>query len=614
MNQALTFILKLQDLLTPGMRQAANVSNTSAAQIEGQFNRINSGGRRMAASVDQLRQRLEAVNRVRFSTTIEREFNIATRSAQRLEKQINTLENKGRGSSLSRMVGSLAAGFGAFQLGKSALGGAAEREQQQISFGVMTGSQETGNKMLNDLVKMGAATPYESGDLIKNAQTLKAFGIENQKILPTLQMIGDVAAGDAQKLSSLSLAFAQTRSMGRLTGQDLLQMVNAGFNPLQQMVNDKVFPSLAKAREAMEKGAISTKMVESAFRSATGPGGQFHKMMEKQSLTLAGRWATFMDATKERLIQLGKALMPLASMLLTFAGAMMEGQPWALLLASAIGLIALSLSWATIQTTIYGAVVRSVTFFTGLWTGASAILNATLWLNPITWIIAGVIALIALIGYLIYAFDGWGKTWDNLMKAGRHTWNAFKAYFEITWLQVQDTFMSGIELMQKGWYKLKSLWDEEAAKAGLAAINDQQNKRANEIAAAKGVLQSEMAAAQEAMKWEVKSNGKSLGTLVADLKKKVGLGGGTNPIAATGGSAGGSGHGGVDYGIDGTGKSTSDSINAGGQRSITINIGKQIEKIEQHIIGGGREAAEELESAVREVMRRVVYSMNSVAS
>jgi hypothetical protein len=61
-------------------------------------------------------------------------------------------------------------------------------------------------------------------------------------------------------------------------------------------------------------------------------------------------------------------------------------------------------------------------------------------------------------------------------------------------------------------------------------------------------------------------------------------------------------------------KSKADSVNSGGQRSIVINIGKQIEKIEQHIIGGGREAADEIEGAVREAMRRVLYSMNNVAS
>jgi tape measure domain-containing protein len=40
-------------------------------------------------------------------------------------------------------------------------------------------------------------------------------------------MLGDVARGDAETLSRLTLAFGQMSASGRLMGQDLLQMINA---------------------------------------------------------------------------------------------------------------------------------------------------------------------------------------------------------------------------------------------------------------------------------------------------------------------------------------------------------------------------------------------------
>ena len=61
-------------------------------------------------------------------------------------------------------------------------------------------------------------------------------------------------------------------------------------------------------------------------------------------------------------------------------------------------------------------------------------------------------------------------------------------------------------------------------------------------------------------------------------------------------------------------KDKADSINSGGQRSIIINIGKQIETLHQHIVGGSREVADELAGAVREALRRELYSLNGVAS
>jgi hypothetical protein len=62
------------------------------------------------------------------------------------------------------------------------------------------------------------------------------------------------------------------------------------------------------------------------------------------------------------------------------------------------------------------------------------------------------------------------------------------------------------------------------------------------------------------------------------------------------------------------GKEKADKINSGGQRSIVINIGKQIEKLDMHIVGGSKEVAEELHNAVAEAMRRVLYSVNGAVT
>lgn len=613
MNQALTFILKLQDMLTPGMRQAANISNSAATQIQGQFERIGGSGKRMSASVDELRSRLDAINKVRFSTTVSREFDVATKAANRLEKQIATLENKGKSGGIASMLAGAAAGIGVMGLGKSALGAAAEREQQNISFGVMTGSQATGSKMVNDLVQMGAKTPYESADLIKNAQTLKAFGIENQKVIPILQTIGDIASGDAQKLSSLSLAFAQVSSAGKLSGQDLLQMVNAGFNPMQQMIKDGIFPSMAAARKAMESGAIGANMVEAAFKSATGPGGQFHLMMEKQSQTLSGRWSTFMDNAKMQLLKLGEALMPAASAVLTFGSAMLEGAPWAIALAAAIGLVTLSLTWASIQASLYGAITKSVTFFTNLFSIAQWKLNLAFLANPITWVIAGIIALIGVIAYVIAKTDGWGKQWDSIIKFFKFSWEAFKGHFHLIWLTVQDSFLTGIEFMMKAWYKLKSLWDEDGAAAGLKSISDQQSLRAAEIIKARNLQGENLKNAQGALKWELSWNDKSLGDITGDLKKKLGLGaapGSSAAGAAAPGASGAANYAGM--GLGGDAKAKSSDINGGGQRSIIININKVMDKVEQHFMGGSQQAADEFVGIIKDTINRQLQSLNGV--
>jgi hypothetical protein len=60
-------------------------------------------------------------------------------------------------------------------------------------------------------------------------------------------------------------------------------------------------------------------------------------------------------------------------------------------------------------------------------------------------------------------------------------------------------------------------------------------------------------------------------------------------------------------------KSKSENINSGGQRSIIINIGKQVERLEVHV-AGVKEGADEIANVVREQLRKVMYSLNGVAT
>lgn len=56
--------------------------------------------------------------------------------------------------------------------------------------------------------------------------------------------------GNASRFQLLSLAFSQMSATGRLMGQDLNQMINAGFNPLQE-ISKKTGKSIGELKEAM---------------------------------------------------------------------------------------------------------------------------------------------------------------------------------------------------------------------------------------------------------------------------------------------------------------------------------------------------------------------------
>lgn len=170
----------------------------------------------------------------------------------------------------------------------------ASMEQYTTSFTTMLGDQAKAQQLVNDLKVTAAKTPFGMEDLAKNTQTLMAFGISADEAKLRLGQLGDISQGDAQKLESLTLAFAQVSSAGKLSGQDLLQMINAGFNPLQEM-SKKTGKSVGELKEEMEKGAISADMVAEAFASATAEGGQFYGAMEAQSKTFSGQVSTLQD-------------------------------------------------------------------------------------------------------------------------------------------------------------------------------------------------------------------------------------------------------------------------------------------------------------------------------
>lgn len=174
---------------------------------------------------------------------------------------------------------------------------AADLQSLSTSFETLTGSAEKGRKVFTDLKKMGATTPFEVGDLAKATQTMLAFGIEVDKSQDYLKMLGDVSMGDKNKLGGLSLAFSQVQSTGRLMGQDLLQMINQGFNPLT-IISQKTGKSMSVLKKEMEDGKISADMVTDAFKTATSEGGLFYKGMDRGAKTLGGTFSTLMDNVK----------------------------------------------------------------------------------------------------------------------------------------------------------------------------------------------------------------------------------------------------------------------------------------------------------------------------
>ena len=182
-----------------------------------------------------------------------------------------------------------------------------EIESLEVSFKTLLGDEKKAVSLMSDIRKFAASTPMQMNDLAAGAQTLLGFNIEAEKVMPTLQALGDISMGDSQKFQSLTLAFAQMSSTGKLMGQDLLQMINAGFNPLVQIA-EKTGKSVATLKDEMSKGKISVEMVTEAFMDATSEGGKFYGMLEKQSQGIQGSLSNVQGALQDMFNDLGEKM------------------------------------------------------------------------------------------------------------------------------------------------------------------------------------------------------------------------------------------------------------------------------------------------------------------
>ena len=227
----------------------------------------------------------------------------ASRSNVRgLKNEVESLNKVDLGGIITKLKGVAAAlGVGAF-IGKTIRNGM-EQEIRNTSFEVLFGGADNAKRMIDDISNYAAKSPYGKAELSEAVQTMAGFGIAQDKIMPNLKAIGDITMGNRDKMKLMTLAFSQMSSTGKLTGNDLLQMINSGFNPLNK-ISQTTGKSISQLRDDMSKGAISADMVTQAFQKATEEGGLYHGMIDRINNTVSGQWAMAMDNINEKMLNL----------------------------------------------------------------------------------------------------------------------------------------------------------------------------------------------------------------------------------------------------------------------------------------------------------------------
>lgn len=496
----------------------------------------------------------------------------------------------------------------------------AQAEQTSVAFTTLVGSEEKAAGILKQINEFAAKTPYSNLDLVDNAKTMLNFGVEADKVNGYLRQLGDIAGGDKTKLGSLSLVFGQVASAGKMSGQDLLQFINAGFNPLKEL-QKMTGKTYAELQDMMSKGQIGMDAVAAAINHATSAGGAFAGMSDKLSQTVSGKFLTLVGNVQQAAVDMFEQIKPIINDIMDLFLAIVPPIASALkgifavvagvigfivkwreelgLLAVVVGVGTIAFNLHTIAIAGMVGVIKVVTAVTKAWEAVQWLLNVALTANPIGRIITAIAALVAAVVYCWNKFAGFRAfiltMWDTLKGFG----NIIKSYI----IDRIKTLISGIGKIGEAFAKLfdgdfKGAWN--SAVQGVKDIT-------GVTSAEKAFTQTKQLAAGVKSEYDrnyaIESAKDKKGTAkTAAISTPQTKGSSSEEVvfnAATGGKSkkGGSKNG---------GRKTAEALATGGTRntSITMNISKFFDNI--YVTMADKTDTAELERVVLQSMNRAL--------
>ena len=339
------------------------------------------------------------------------------------EKRLNAIEHKTQsfGSSIKRTVAALGLGKIAKDFASAGISFNASIEQYQTSFEVMTGSAEKATQITQQLKQIAANTPFELPQLADTTQLLMNYGFTADDAMKKMQMLGDISQGSADKMTRIATAYGQMSSAGKVSLEDVKQMIEAGFNPLQE-ISKSTGESMASLYDRISDGSLSVDEITASMERSTSAGGKYFQSMDKQSQTLNGKISTLKDTFNEFA---GKAMQGLSDVLSNTVIPALTGvlshsdEIMAVLNALLPVIVAVGSAFAAWKIVNF---IQDIPKMVGSVKTAILGVNAALAANPVGAVIAAISALVAVFLYLWNTSEEFRQFWTDM-------WNGIVEWF-----------------------------------------------------------------------------------------------------------------------------------------------------------------------------------------
>ena len=366
------------------------------------------------------------------------------------EKRLNAIEHKTQsfGSSIKRTVAALGLGKIAKDFASAGISFNASIEQYQTSFEVMTGSAEKAAQITQQLKQIAANTPFELPQLADTTQLLMNYGFTADDAMKKMQMLGDISQGSADKMTRIATAYGQMSSAGKVSLEDVKQMIEAGFNPLQE-ISKSTGESMASLYDRISDGSLSVDEITASMERSTSAGGKYFQSMDKQSQTLNGKISTLKDTFNEFA---GKAMQGLSDVLSNTVIPALTGvlshsdEIMAVLNALLPVIVAVGSAFAAWKIVNF---IQDIPKMIGSVKTAILGVNAALAANPVGAVIAAISALVAVFLYLWNTSEEfrqfWTDMWNGIVEWFSGIIESIVNFFTVTIPEAWETFKMNLQ-------------------------------------------------------------------------------------------------------------------------------------------------------------------------
>ena len=181
-----------------------------------------------------------------------------------------------------------------------------EFQKLEAAFKTMLGNKEAADRLMQQLTRTAATTPFGMEEVAGGAKQLLAYGVAANEVNDTLVRLGNIASGLSIPLNDLVYLYGTTMTQGRLFTQDLRQFMGRGI-PIADELAKQFGVTKDQVQGLVEAGKVGFPEVQKALESLTNEGGKFYNLMEEQSKTIAGKISNLSDAIEMMFNDIGKS-------------------------------------------------------------------------------------------------------------------------------------------------------------------------------------------------------------------------------------------------------------------------------------------------------------------